>query len=105
MHSKFDDLDNSLRLATVVEALCRVASLGRAVRRCEVSTHHLGAAIEGGAAVALQEILAGTIGLPGGAARRIEARIRSSLGHGDRALLGTVYARGVVDSARRRMVE
>ena len=99
------DINEFVRLATVVEALCRVASLARTLRRRTDGADYIGAAVEGAAVVALQELLGGTVGLSGRSARLIEARIRSCVGHGDRALLGSVYARNLVDAARRRMVE
>jgi len=99
-----DDEHESLRLATMVEALCTVASLARALRRRTDGPDYIGTAIEGAAACALQQLLGRSCELSGRAARAIEARIRASLGHGDRATLGTYYTRALVDSARRRMV-
>lgn len=93
----------SLELATVVEALCRVASLGRALRRSPFGAHYIGVAIEGSAACALQSVLVWTCTISSGPARKITSRIRASLGHGDRTLLGTFYAGGLVESGRRTL--
>jgi len=87
--------------ATVAHALRRVASLGRALRRGPVGSDYIGHAIEGEASVALQALLSWSLTLPRGATWPVEARIRASLGHGDRAVLGLGYARGMVEAARR----
>jgi len=87
----------------VVEALCRVASLGRALRRGPVGADYIGYAIEGTAAGALQSILSWTGAVSSRSAGKIATRIRSSLGHGDRSLLGTYYSRGLVECGRRTL--
>lgn len=103
MLSKPNEPNELERFAAVAEALCRVAGLGRALRRSPFGTHHVGLAIEGTAAAALLELLTWTQSISSGPARALEARIRSSLGHGDRALLGTGYLGELVVTAGRRM--
>lgn len=89
------------QLATLVAALGAVARLARALRRSEGVPGYIGEAIEGQTAVALEQVLAWTESVPGGAARHLSARIRASLGHGDRAVLGSLHAGQVVASGRR----
>jgi len=91
----------AIELGAVAEALCRVAALGRALRRGPKGTDYIGAAIEGTAAAALGSIQAWCCAVSSSSSRAISARIRASLGHGDRALLGAYYARGLVESGRR----
>jgi len=91
----------SVELGAVVEALCRVASIARALRRSPLGTDYIGQALEGTAAAALQSIQSWTGAVSSGPARAISARIRASLGHGDRAVLGAGYSRGLVESGRR----
>ena len=91
----------AIELAAVATALCRVASLGRALRRGPVGTDYIGHAIEGTASGALQALQSWTGAVSSGPARAISARIRSCLGHGDRATLGVAYSRGLVESGRR----
>ncbi len=91
------------QLATVVAALCSVASLGGAIARGPVGTNYIGQAIEGQAAAALQALSCWTIAIPGRPARALDARIRACLGYGDRTLLGAGYARGLVATARRNL--
>lgn len=86
-------------------ALCRVASLSRALRRGQAPANYIGEAIEGSAVVALQTVLGWTELLPGSSARQVNARIRACLGYGDRALLGSLHLGPVVESARRTVVE
>jgi len=97
------DQSLSVELAVVVEALCRVAGLGRALRRGPFGADYIGVAIEGSAASALQAIFGWTCTIPSGPARKISSRVRACLGHGDRALLGAYYARGLVESGRRTL--
>jgi len=85
----------------VAIAVRRMASLGRALRRGPVGTDYIGTAIEGSAACALQALLGWSVSLSSGATGPVEARIRACLGHGDRALLGAYYSRGLVEAARR----
>ncbi len=82
-------------------ALCRVASLGRAIRRGPVGANYIGAAIEGQAAGALRSVQSWTCAIPCGAARQIDALIRACLGHGDRAVLGSYYAGRLVEAGGR----
>ena len=91
----------AVELGAVVEALCRVASLGRALRRGPPGTDYIGTALEGTAAAALGSIQAWTGAVSSSSSRSISARIRASLGHGDRAILGAYYSRGLVESGRR----
>jgi len=93
----------AVQLAALAAALCRVASLGRAIRRGPVGANYIGYAIEGTAAGALQSVLVWTCAIPRGPAGKITSRIRACLGHGDRALLGTYYAGQLVESGRRTL--
>src|SRR4029450_1337344 len=102
--SPSDDLRNELeRVATLYEALRRVASVGRALRRGDVGTSYIGAAVEGTAGAALSQLLGWAEQIPGSSARKLEARIRTRPRHGARTVLGTYYARGLVAAARRGM--
>lgn len=91
------------RIATVATALCRVASIGRALRWCPLGTRHIGETIEGTATAALLEILTWTKQFPCGPARALEARIWARLRHGDRTDVGLAHARSVVAAAWRGM--
>jgi len=98
-----DDEPLALELAALAAALCQMAGLGRALRRGPVGTDYIGAAIEGTAASALQSVLVWTCAIPSGPAGKITSRVRACLGHGDRAVLGTYYARRLVESGRRTL--
>lgn len=84
-------------------ALGRVVNLARAARRGPLGQGDLSEAIEGSAVVALRQLLGWAEQLPGSAARTLEARIRTCLGYGDRALLGAVHFGTVVALGRRYM--
>jgi len=89
--------------AAVVSALCSVASLGRALRRSNLGTDYIGAAIEGQATAALGEVSEWALAIPSRSTGKILARIWASLGYGGRAALGRQYLGKLVESARRTL--
>jgi len=99
--SSSDDEDQLEHAATLFAALRPLAGIGRALRRSDLGTDYIGVAIEGRTAAALLELARWTERIPGRAARDLEARIRTCLGYGDRAVLGLEYARRLVEPHRR----